>query len=65
MTTYKCDNGRTYMIPSKCCLTCDHCTDVYYDSKGPYLAFCDKGDIKPATTICIKWRLDNGKETIL
>lgn len=65
MTTYKCDNGRTYAIPEQCCLTCTHCTDVFYDYHGPYIAFCDNDDINGPTHTCVDWRQDNGEKTIL
>lgn len=30
-----------------CCLFCDECTDIYYDSQGPYAIIClKKGDFK-------------------
>ena len=39
---YKCDNGRLYKLPEKCCIYCKHCSDILYDySHGPYMMFCD------------------------
>lgn len=65
MQEYKCENGHSYAIPDQCCLTCAHCTDVFYDWQGPYLAFCDNNEIHGATHTCVDWRNENGKETIL
>jgi len=31
------------MCRSNCCLFCKECTDVYYDSNGPYGIVCLKG----------------------
>ena len=41
MAEFKCANGKVYIVPDRCCLTCGHCTDVLYDSHGPYLTFCE------------------------
>ena len=37
---YECEYY-SVMAPPKCCLSCDHCTDVFYDAGGPYMFFCD------------------------
>lgn len=26
----------------KCCVFCDYCTDIFYDSHGPYMINCEK-----------------------
>ena len=38
---FYCANRKVYVCDEKCCLFCDHCTDVFYDSDGPYLLICD------------------------
>ncbi len=30
------------MCRPNCCLFCDNCTDIFYDSKGPYGVVCLK-----------------------
>jgi len=38
---------RPIMVRPNCCLFCDECTDIYYDSRGPYGIVCSKqGDFK-------------------
>lgn len=35
------------MCRPNCCLFCDECTDIYYDSRGPYAIVCLKqGDFE-------------------
>ena len=31
------------LAPAKCCLFCDHCTDIFYDWGGIYALVCDIG----------------------
>ena len=39
---FYCANGKTYMGKEKCCLFCDHCTDIFYDyTNGPYMWLCN------------------------
>lgn len=40
---FKCDNGKTYVAPLDCCLFCKHCSDILYDSDGPYHCICKVG----------------------
>lgn len=40
MRKYECEHY-SVMAPPKCCLFCDHCTDVFYDFDGPYMFLCD------------------------
>ena len=40
---FKCENGFNYKMPEHHCVFCDHCTDIFYDSYGPYLCLCDLG----------------------
>lgn len=35
------DSGTEVWAPEKCCLFCDKCTDVWYDSHGPYMYSCE------------------------
>ena len=37
---YKCEYYRLRAHP-KSCFFCNHCTDIFFDSKGPYMFFCD------------------------
>ena len=30
-------------LPPKSCAFCDHCTDVFWDSHGPYMFGCELG----------------------
>ena len=41
---FKCDNGKLYAAPLNSCLFCKHCTDILYDSNGPYHCTCDVGE---------------------
>lgn len=35
------------MVRPNCCLFCEKCTDIYYDSHGPYAIICLKnGDFE-------------------
>lgn len=40
---YKLDIGWRVTAPENCCLFCDHCTDIFYDSGGIYATWCDLG----------------------
>lgn len=31
----------TILAHPKACFFCDHCTDIFYDSRGPYGIACD------------------------
>lgn len=36
---------KKYHCPDKCCLTCGHCTDVFWDyTNGPYMVTCEVKD---------------------
>ncbi len=37
------ENGWKVHAPENCCLFCDHCTDIFYDSGGIYMTWCDIG----------------------
>lgn len=40
---YKC-GPLTVIAPSRACLFCDRCSDVFWDyTHGPYMFFCDAG----------------------
>ena len=41
--TFYCANGHQYLAPARSCLFCRHCTDIFFDHLGPYMAFCAKG----------------------
>ena len=42
MKEFKCDNGRTYLLPDRHCAFCANCTDLFYDfTNGPYLFICN------------------------
>lgn len=36
-----CENGYAYRMPYAHCVFCKHCTDIYYDSAGPYMFSCE------------------------
>ena len=39
---FHCSNGKVYACDEKCCLFCDHCSDLFYDyTNGPYMLICD------------------------
>lgn len=40
MREFKCEYY-SCVVPDRCCLFCDNCTDVYFDSGGPYLFHCE------------------------
>ena len=43
MAKVKCITAKTYEVPDKSCLLCEHCTDIFVDfTNGPYLIICDK-----------------------
>ena len=37
------ETGWKVTAPENCCLFCDHCTDIFYDSGGIYHTFCNIG----------------------
>lgn len=41
MKKFECGN-KIYNLPDQACVFCDHCTDMFYDSKGVHMIFCDK-----------------------
>ena len=47
-----------WKIPKKCCLTCEHCSDIWWDyTNGPYMIICT---IEKANEyhICDSWKSD-------
>lgn len=43
MRVFKTDIGLSFNVKQDmCCVFCDHCTDIFYDSNGPYMIDCDK-----------------------
>ena len=38
--TLKC--GMHFTVPATCCLFCKHCSDIFYDSGGIYMTYCEK-----------------------
>ena len=41
---FECENGHTYLFPSKHCVFCKYCKDLLYDyTNGPYMFLCDLG----------------------
>lgn len=38
---YTFKNGTEVWCPEKACIFCKHCTDIYYDSRGPYGFACE------------------------
>ena len=42
MAPYTFRNGHTYYAFKKSALFCEYCTDIFYDSGGPYMFYCDK-----------------------
>lgn len=42
---YKCEYY-SLRAHAKSCFFCDHCTDIFFDSDGPYMFLCDiAGDV--------------------
>lgn len=42
MAKFNCITGKTYEVPEKSCLLCNHCTDIFVDyTHGPYLVICE------------------------
>lgn len=42
MLKFRCDSGKTYVLPERVCLFCDHCTDIFWDySHGIYMVICE------------------------
>ena len=67
MRKFVCDNGKTYGVPDRCCLTCAHAPDILYDSEGPYSVECEFNGLTTAAHVCDKWEDDGNaeEETIL
>lgn len=43
MRIFKTCNGISFKVKQdKCCVFCKHCTDIFYDMRGPYLILCEK-----------------------
>ena len=50
---WECENGSVYGMPYNHCVFCNHCTDIYYDSDGPYMFSCNiNKEIELAETEC-------------
>lgn len=48
--------GITVKGPEKCCLCCEHCTDIFWDySNGPYMLICNV-DGPTTKGICDKFK---------
>ena len=66
MKEYRCGFITVEALENSC-LFCTHCTDVFYDSKGIYMLFCDVStsddmseDIKNGIAgNCIKYKADD------
>ena len=41
MKTFTMEDGRTWAGPDDFCFWCKHCTDIFYDYKGPYALICE------------------------
>ena len=37
-----CETGMGWCCHPRNCVFCDNCTDIFYDSNGPYMIICDK-----------------------
>lgn len=37
---YECEFYRL-TADERSCFFCDHCTDIFWDTKGPYMFFCE------------------------
>lgn len=47
------DQGAVYKMPKNHCVFCKNCTDLLYDSSGPYCFFCNLGlEIEITETEC-------------
>ena len=43
MRIFNTDIGISFKVKQdKCCVFCDHCTNIFYDSHGPYMIDCEK-----------------------
>lgn len=38
---FKLEDGRTLYADPRSCFFCDHLTDIWYDSEGPYMFLCE------------------------
>ena len=46
MRVFKAITGLQYKCPSKCCLFCKYCTDIFVDyTHGPYMIICEKFNV--------------------
>lgn len=58
---YVCDDYMV-LVPSKCCLFCEHCTDVYWDYiNGPYMFICElgiEGKLRAFNNLCESFERD-------
>ena len=42
MRQFKTEIGLVFGVKQdKTCVFCEHCTDIYYDSHGPYMICCE------------------------
>lgn len=41
---YQLEGGYTVEAPDRCCLFCDHCTDIWWDWGGIWGLTCDIND---------------------
>lgn len=57
------EDGRDVTAPAKCCLFCEHCTDVWYDYVGIWGLTCAiDGDCDAgAQGNCKDWEVDNAE----
>lgn len=37
------ESGEMWVCDPQSCVFCDNCTDIWYDSNGPYMVSCNKG----------------------
>lgn len=43
MRTFETKTGLSFNVKQdKCCVFCFHCSDIFYDTSGPYMIFCTK-----------------------
>lgn len=43
MRVFETDSGLSFNVrQDKCCVFCEHCYHIMYDSNGPYWVSCDK-----------------------
>lgn len=42
MRVWESEIGLSFNVKQdKCCIFCDHCSDIWYDSNGPYMLSCE------------------------